>query len=163
MLKKLYTLRREILKKIVPEIIWPKTVDFEGAIVPLRSMPYSFGVKKILFQKNYETSERFLIKDAVKHGDHVLELGGSIGIMAAIMQEIVGSDGKIVTVEASKNLTETSSKWLESKGIIKVVTGIGFPVWQVPSQFENFDFIDDGNSLGGNVVFYEKSKPKPKP
>ena len=150
----IYRFRRVILKRIVPEFIWPISVQMDGAEIPVRGMPYSFGVKRTLSKGIYEDSERCLIKEIIRKGDNIIEFGGSIGIMAAIMSEIVGRDGHIVSVEASGRLAAHSKDWLEPKGNVKIVSGIGYPVWEAPSRFHNIDFIDDGNSLGGRVDFH---------
>ncbi len=149
----LYQFRREILKKIVPEFFWPKTIVIDNAIIPIRHTPYSFGVKRVLTKGNYENSERTLIKRVLKKDDIVLEMGGSIGIIAAIVSPIIGKDGRIVSIEASEKLATFSKTWLEPKGNIKIVTGIGFPVQQTPEKYKNLRFIDTGNSLGGSVEF----------
>lgn len=151
--QELYIIRRELLKKIVPEFIWPKHVIMDGAEVPIRNMPFSFGVKRILSKDDYEVSERKLMNEILLEGDIVLELGGSIGILATIVQKKVGKSGFIVSVEASKTLSDHSRKRLEPNGNVKILTGIGFPVWQVPDSFKTVSFLDDGNSLGGMVDF----------
>ena len=147
----IYRFRRGILKKIIPEFVWPKTITMDNAEIPVRGMPYSFGVKRILSKGIYEDSERSLVKDVIKKGDHIIEFGGSIGIMAAVMNEIVTNEGFIISVEASKKLAASSRSWLEPRGNIKILAGIGFPVWEVPLKYHNINFLDDGNSLGGRV------------
>ena len=149
----LYRIRRNILKKIVPEFIWPEYIIMDGANIPVKGKPFSFGIKRILSKGIYEDSERSLIREIIKKGDQVIEFGGSIGIMAAIMNEIVSREGIIISVEASKALTDYSRSWLGSKGNIQILTGIGYPVWEAPIKYHNIQFIDDGNSLGGRVDF----------
>ncbi len=148
-----YRLRRKILKKVVPEFVWPRSISIDKTEIPVRGMPYSFGIKRTLSKGKYEDSERALIKEIIQKGDQVIELGGSIGIMSAIMSEMVGKEGLIISVEASEKLAKSASIWLESKGNVKVMHGIGFPVWETPVKFLDFQFLDEGNSLGGQVVF----------
>lgn len=149
----LYKIRRELLKVVVPEFFWPKQVVLDDSIIPVRGMKYSFGVKRLLTLGNYETSERALIKKIVKPGDRVVEMGGSIGIVASILSEIVGTSGFVYSIEAIPRLTSESVKWLERKNNIKVLTGYGFPVFRTPNKYKQIDFIDNGNSLGGQIDF----------
>lgn len=157
----IYRLRRIILKKIIPEFIWPKTIRMDNAVIPVRGMPYSFGVKRILSKGIYENSERSLVKGVIRKGDHIIEFGGSIGIMAAVMNEIVTREGFIISVEASNKLAASSKSWLEPRGNIKILAGIGFPVWEAPLKYHNINFLDDGNSLGGRVEFEPKHTKAP--
>jgi hypothetical protein len=145
--------RRSILKSVIPEFFWKRFIELDGAKIPVRGMPYSYGVKRILSNGEYEVSERILIKEIIKEGDHIIEFGGSIGIVTAIMGSYVKESGFIISVEASHRLTNSSKLWLEPKGNIKILSGIGFPVYEVPEKYKNIEFNDDGNSLGGKVDF----------
>ncbi len=149
-----------MLKSVVPEFIWPTYVLIDNTPIKVRNEPYSFGVKKILVSGDYEVSERTLIKKILKVGDHVIEFGGSIGILAAIMSDTVSEQGMIVTVEAAERLSKHSKTWLEPKGNVKVENSIGFPVWQAPASYQHLNFIDDGNSLGGMVDFQSTTTKK---
>jgi len=156
----LYKIRREILKAVVPEFFWPKQVIIDNSIIPVRGMKYSFGVKRILTSGNYETSERTLIKKIVKPGDRVVEMGGSIGVVASILSEIVDKSGFVFSIEAVTKLTDESTEWLEKKKNIKVLTGYGFPVFRAPNKYKQVEFIDDGNSLGGRINLASIGKSK---
>jgi hypothetical protein len=145
--------RRWLLKHLVPERVWPPVVQLDGVSIPVRGMPFSFGVKRILCDGSYEASERRLMNRAVRPGDAVLELGGSIGILATIAADKVGTSGRVVTVEASERLTRHSASRFANRQNVRVLTGLGFPVWLAPDSVRGSVFCDTGNSLGGRVVF----------
>jgi len=144
--------RRAILKIIVPEFIWPKLVEIDGVNFKIRGVPYSFGTKSILKTGNYEVAERKILGDILKDGHVVVEMGGSIGILTAIISDRVGKDGFVYSVEASKAITNYSQGWLESKGNIVVMNGFGFPIWKNRGiKITGFD--ESKGSLGGTLSF----------
>lgn len=153
----LYTARREILKKIMPELIWPKFITLDNTVIPLRGAPYSFGVKRILAKGNYEVSERLLLSRVIKEGSVIFEFGGSIGILATIAAGRCGVSGKVVSIEASETLAAHTRKRLKDEKKVTILTGIGYPVLEAPDLYRTVVFIDDGNSLGGAVDFSKKS------
>ena len=153
MRKTLYVLRRFILKNLVPEILWPKHIMIDGVHIKIRYTPYSFGIKWLLSRNHekYELAERTFIAE-LSEGDHVLEFGGSIGIVTALIANKVGKRGKIVSVEASESIVQYSKSWLEDLGNASVVQAYAFPITsRVPMQAT---FDGDGGSLGG-IVSYE--------
>lgn len=152
-MKYFYDLRRIFLKTFVPEFIWPKYVVIDETNIPIKGMPYSFGIKRILSKGNYEVNERALLNNIISEGDQIIELGGSIGILAAIMSKAVSKKGLIISVEASQKLANVSKQWLEPKGNVKILCGIGFPVNTVPVKYTKFTYVNDGNSLAGMVDF----------
>lgn len=156
-------IRRWLLKHLVPELVWPRMVNLDGVPIPVRGMSFSFGVKRILCDGSYEASERCLMNRVVTSGDSVLELGGSIGILATIAAEKVGDAGCVVTVEAAERLTRDSTRRFASKKNVRVLTGLGFPVWHAPDTVRGSQFHDTGNSLGGRVEFRDSGRGGPTP
>lgn len=156
MLKALYILRRFILKHLIPEILWPKSVVIDGTHIKIRNTPYSFGIKWLLSQNHerYELAERSFIAE-LSEGDHVLEFGGSIGIVTALIANKIGKNGKIVSVEASDTIVQYSKNWLESFGNVTVLQAYAFPVTSRIPMHASFD--GGGGSLGG-IVSYEHDK-----
>jgi len=148
-----YAARRRILKRFVPELVWPESVEIDGARIKLRGAPYSFGVKRILRKGQYEGPEREIARKILVPGMTVIEMGSSIGVLTAVMAHFVGKTGTVVAVEASEELTRHSRTWLEADGIVKVVCGFGFPVWEVPSGLVVGGFNSNTGSLGGSVDF----------
>jgi hypothetical protein len=153
MRKTLYMLRRFILRNLVPEVLWPKYTVIDGIYIKIRHTPYSFGIKWLLSRNHemYELAERSFIA-ALSEGDHVLEFGGSIGIVTALIADKIGKRGKIVSVEASENIVLYSKSWLEDFGNISVLQAYAFPIASAVPMQATFD--GDGGSLGG-IVSYE--------
>jgi hypothetical protein len=148
-----WKIRRKILRTFVPEFVWPKESIIDRVPFKIRNTPYSFGTKRCLTTGNYEVSERHLLQGQVKPGDVIIEMGGSIGVLTAILGHLAGSNGFVASVEASEKITAYSKTWLESKGNIKVLTGFGFPVFAVNKKIKVSGFNQDGGSLGGRVSF----------
>lgn len=157
--KKYWQLRRTILKLIVPEFLWPENIEIDGVKFKLRNTPYSFATKLILKQRRYEVNERKLLKNVLKTDDVVIEMGGSIGILTALIANQVGAKGYIISIEASEALSQYSKTWLEKKQNIKVLTGYGFPVNKVQNSICITQMDESLGSLGG-VVSYENSENK---
>ena len=151
-----YRVRRTLLRALVPEFVWPEHVVLDGARIKVRHAPYSFGVKKILARDAYELDERKFLSQVLKPGDVVLEMGGSIGIVTAIIAARVGPSGFVVSVEASQSLTAYSRGWLEAGGNVKVVTGFGFPVGRLERSVEIRKFEENWGSMSGRVTFEVK-------
>lgn len=149
----LYRLRRTLLRTLVPEFVWPRTVLVDGVEIRVRNAPYSFGVKRVLKRGEYELDERKLLTSILRPGDVVVELGGSIGILTAIIASKVGGSGFVISVEASAKLTEYSKTWLEAGNNVKVLTGFGFPVWQMNLPIEIQKFEEKWGSMSGRVTF----------
>jgi len=152
MLKTVYILRRFILKHLIPELLWPKYVVIDGTHIKIRNTPYSFGIKWLLSKNHerYELAERSFIAE-LSEGDHVLEFGGSIGIVTALIANKIGKNGKIVSVEASDSIVQYSKNWLEEFGNVTVLPAFAFPITsRIPM---NTSFDGGGGSLGGIVSF----------
>jgi FkbM family methyltransferase len=146
------TFRRNILKIIIPEFFWPKAVHIDGVHFNLRGTPYSFGTKMVLKKGAYEVSERKLLKQLLRPSDTVIELGGSIGILTAIISKLI-PEGRIVSVEASEKISRFSKSWLEEKSNVKVITGFGFPVFELAKKIKITNFDESLGSLGGTAEF----------
>jgi hypothetical protein len=150
--QRLLTLRRKLLRALVPEWFWPKQVLLDGVAIPLRRMPWSFGTKWLIKKDGYEAEERLLLQQILTPGMQVIEMGGSIGILSAIIAEKIGAKGKLVSVEASAQLTRFSYKWLAKYPWVTVVTGFAFPVWDAQNIVVR-GFNEDRGNLGGVVNF----------
>lgn len=151
--KKYWSIRRKLLRTFVPEFVWPKESVIDGVRFKIRNTPYSYGTKRGLKTGNYEVSERNLLRNQIKPGDVIIEMGGSIGVLTAILGHHAGSNGFVASVEASDKITAYSKTWLEAKGNIKVFTGFGFPVFSVNKKIKVNNFDQEGGSLGGRVSF----------
>lgn len=151
--RKYWSLRRWLLKTFVPEFVWQQEAVIDGVAFKVRNTPYSFGTKKALQNGNYESSERQLLKGEIRPGDVIIEMGGSIGVLTAILAQQAGDTGQVISVEASKKITAFSQSWLEAKGNIKVITGFAFPVFAINNTIKLIGFDEEGGSLGGTLHF----------
>ena len=158
--KHFYDIRRKIAKLIVPEFFWPKNINIDNVEISLRGAPYVFGVKLGLKNGSYEAPERNLIKQIDLKGEQIIELGGSIGILTAILAHKIGSSGRIISVEASNKLSDYSRIWLQKNKIISVVTGFAFPVYSLKKLINVVNFDESGSNLTGIVEFQSESSNK---
>ncbi|RLJ04471.1 MAG: protein-L-isoaspartate O-methyltransferase [Candidatus Aenigmatarchaeota archaeon] len=73
-----------------------------------------------------------------KRGQKILEIGTGSGYQAAILAEIVGKKGKIVTIEQVKELADFASKNLKYAGYanVKVIYGDGSLGYAKESPYE---------------------------
>lgn len=154
--KSFLKLRRAVLKFLVPESVWPRSVLVGTVEVALRGTPYSFGIKRLLSKDpdSYERAERTFLTH-LRPDDHVIEYGSSIGILTALICEQV-PQGKVISVEASSSLIDYSRTWLSRYPQLTQIHAAAFPINE---RIElNFSFDDADGSLGG-MVSYEKSVP----
>ncbi len=61
----------------------------------------------------------------VKKEQKILEIGAGSGYQAAILSEIVGAKGKIITIERLEKVAETSRKNLANYKNVKIIVGDG--------------------------------------
>ncbi len=152
--RRLATLRRWLLSTFVPEIIWPNEFQLDGVPIPVRGAPYSFGVKRLLCSGDYVKPERQLVARILRPGMNVVEMGGSIGVLTAIIAARIQPGGTLVSVEAADDLVAYSRTWLERRfPHVKVVQGYAFPVHQLPAGLVVHGFDNHGVSLGGQVEY----------
>jgi len=149
-------LRRLLLSTFIPEFYWPLSVKISGVDIPIRNEPFSFGTKWILKKNEYENAEIALVNKVLKGGESVLEMGTSIGVLTRVMSNLVGANGKIVTVECNESLFKSCLRWNDKYPNIQFVKGYGFPVYQVPANLSIDGYSDDLGSLGTIVDFSVK-------
>jgi FkbM family methyltransferase len=157
--QKYWRIRRKLLKVLVPEFVWPKEAVIDGMSFKIRNTPYSYGTKKGLQNGRYEVSERKLLRGRIQKGDVVIEMGGSIGVLTALLAHEAGTEGFVVSIEASQNITAYSKNWLEAKGNVKVITGFAFPVLEINKKITLKNFDEEGGSLGGKLDFDMYEQP----
>lgn len=95
------------------ELQVPTSVDAEIRYLLLRGRPY-------------EQAEADLTKSALKPGMNVLELGGSIGVISAVVRSVIGPVARHVIVEANADLAEIcrlNASRGANDGAVKVVWG----------------------------------------
>ena len=149
--------RRNALRALVPEWVWPRYVTIDGVGFRVRGEPYSFGTKKLLVSgaHRYEAEERYLISQFVVPGMKVFELGTSIGVLASIVAERIGPTGILVSVEASRKIGKHTKSWIENKyPWVTIMLGAGLPIWDSePLELSVMGFDESRGSLGGSVMF----------
>lgn len=151
-IQSLLLFRRWALQNLIPEWFWPRIIEVQDTPIKIRNTPYTFGTRWLIKTGNYEKEEIELILSIIKQEMNILEMGGSIGILTAVMANKIGPNGRIISIEASSKLTQYSKLWLEELGNVKVVNGFAFPVWDAPQiKITNFDEVT-GN-LGGTISF----------
>ena len=145
----LYKVRRKVLARIVPEFVWPIEVVKNGARVPVRNMPWTFGVKYSICVGNYERLELEILNRYIKKDDYIFELGASIGVVTRFLSERIGPKGFIYSFEASKDIFSDNKDFLVASNL-SYQFGYAFPVLNIQKQ--DFRFESNGSSLGGKVV-----------
>jgi FkbM family methyltransferase len=141
------------LRWIIPEWVWPEYVVLDGVQIRIRNTPYSFATKRILVNGEYEAGERTLLKGKIIPGDTIIEMGGSIGILTAILSRLTGKSGRVISIEASQRIGDYSRSWLKEKGNVEVVTGFGFPVYALEKSMRINGLDESAGSLGGVVSY----------
>lgn len=159
------SLRRRMLRTIVPEWVWPRSVMIDDVPFRVQKEPYTVGTKKLLAfgTDKYEAEERLLVKRFVTPGMSVLELGTSIGVLSSIIAERIGPSGNPISVEASSEIGEYSKSWIEREyPWVQVVIGAGLPVWDsTPLLLSVGGFDGSRGSLGGAVMFRKSDENIP--
>ncbi len=146
--------RQFLLRNLIPEIIWKEYVNFDGAAIPIRDMPFSFGIKLCLSSGNYEIPERILCSLVLEKGMKVIEMGTSIGVLSAIIANKIGVSGKLVTIEASLKKTNLASSWLlKHFPNVIIINGYSFPCHKLPEDLFVKKFHDQISTLEGNVEY----------
>jgi hypothetical protein len=141
-----------LLKRLIPELYWPKSVDLDGVKVPVRGMPLNFGTKYWLKNGQYEQDERRLLDQVLMPGMNVLEMGGSIGVLAQIICQKVGPTGRVISVEASDRLLAIASEMWPKLDRLERIAGFAFPVENGDNIYVN-DFQSDGSELDGRGIW----------
>ncbi|WP_214104596.1 methyltransferase, FxLD system [Acrocarpospora catenulata] len=74
----------------------------------------------------------------VQPGHKVLEIGAATGINAALLAELTGTDGHVVTIEIDEDLTHRARAALQRAGYerVEVVCGDGAEGWQPAAPFD---------------------------
>ena len=155
--------KRLLLKKLVPEIVWPVQVVLDGVSFKVRNMPYSTGTKYLLARGKYEKPERRLLAGFIKPGDQVIEMGGSIGVLTAIIANRIGSTGRLISIEAAESLVAHSGPWLEKNNNTKVICGFAFPVADCAEKIRILSFDESAGALAGIVSFKTLTAVNPAP
>ena len=69
----------------------------------------------------YEHKEIQFIKDVLKKGDTFIDIGAHIGLFSLIASQILGNDGKVISIEANPNTFQALKKNIELNGITNII------------------------------------------
>ncbi|MEM7471497.1 MAG: FkbM family methyltransferase [Pseudomonadota bacterium] len=87
--------------------------DFHGVKVELPPA-FSVDLKNALLKNKYEAEEREYVETYLPQGCDVLELGGSVGVLASFTRSKMQSDTKQIVVEAIPELAEICARNLST-------------------------------------------------
>src|SRR5690606_12592032 len=107
------------------------------------------------FKRKSDVSEINVLKNLVKEGHHVLDIGGNIGFYARLLSNLVGHNGKVYSFEPEKtnfkylqkntaelkNVKLFNSAVSDKKGILKVYTSKLLNVDHRTYPVNNYDTI----------------------
>jgi FkbM family methyltransferase len=91
------------LKSAFRRLTGAKTVTLDGVTVTTDPAVVSRQVRSGIFKETYEEPERILIREGVRAGDRVLEVGGGVGFVSLLCARIVGADN-VLTYEANPSM-----------------------------------------------------------
>jgi FkbM family methyltransferase len=145
-----------LMRRLCP----PKTAVLDDVVVALSELPLTRVTKRRILSGGYETHERLLLKQALSKGDHVLELGASLGIVSCLILKMIGREGRLVAVEANPQLAEPFRRQLHANGLAcDLVNALCCPIWDgsVPAGVAAGSFRVSGNTLAGRAVSGESA------
>lgn len=149
---KLAVARLLLQAHIVPS--WPQIIDLDGIKVDLAGANLPTWVRRALLMGIYEAPERHFVSQWLEKGDHVLELGASIGIVSSAIGKAIGKEGKLICVEANNALTRAFRHQLALNHIsAELVNCLACPIWanQIPVSIYQKTFVSSPNSLVGRA------------
>ena len=141
--------------RLMRRFLLPKTALLDDVLVALSELPLPSPTKRRILGGGYETHERLLLKQSLAPGDHVLELGASLGIVSSLILKMVGPGGRLVAVEANSQLAEPFRRQLAANGLTCVlVNALCCPIWEdnVPDCVAACSFRTSDNTLAGRAV-----------
>lgn len=80
-----------------------RVVELDGIKVSTDAAGLPRSVRSALFKETYEVHERRLVRQIVRPGDRVLEIGAGIGVVASLAARLCGP-GNLVSYEANSKL-----------------------------------------------------------
>jgi hypothetical protein len=149
--KVFYILKERIgrLRTIISDLYSPNNMTFGEFTFKFRGSLLPHWMRKELKKniENYEKEERILVSKYLSKGDYVLEAGTSIGLLSGHISQIIGLDGKLVTVEPDFRLQKIAKDLNVHMSNAEFINGGLF----VLKDDKNWGFIPSG-WLGGRVV-----------
>jgi protein-L-isoaspartate(D-aspartate) O-methyltransferase len=139
----------ELRQALVGELVREGRVRSAAVEAALRAVPREVFVPGVPLEEVYRASEAIVVKRldgvsvssasapdvmalmleqlAVEPGQHVLEIGAGTGYNAALLAELVGPDGEVVSLEIDEDLVLAAREHLRTVGCerVQVVLGDG--------------------------------------
>lgn len=107
------------------------------------------------FPADYESDNFVIIKNTIKKGDHIIDIGAHIGLMSVVLGKMVGDKGKIYSFEPSPLTFSILNKTIKLNNLQHIITPINKAVSITNGVVEfNADFENVSNSM----VLYENNK-----
>lgn len=120
-----------------------------GTLIDTNDVSISSWVRALIFWNMYETAELRLVRRHLPRDIDVIELGGSVGVVASYLAGYLGEGRRLISVEANPSLIEILTRNVEANGPrdrVTVVHGaIAYPV--PPVDFVGMHF--GASSLSG--------------
>lgn len=133
---------------------WPEWVELDGVKVPIRGSFLPPVMRRRVMRGGYEKAERCLLRQLIKPGDRVIELGASLGIVSTLLAKKVGPDGAVVAVEPNRLLRQHFERQLAlNHATVRHFEALGCPIWEgpVPEAVSRQRFTAVSNSLSGRA------------
>ena len=152
----LLSLRQKLLL-FIPSLFWPRYIEYDGSIIPLRSLNTSFGNKYLLLSRKYELPERILANQFVTKGMTIVEIGSSIGILSCYLATLTGINGRVIALEGSYKKHAIAKGWSQKYySNVFFENSYGLPVWSIPNSVAISGIEDSISTLGGRPFFSHK-------
>ena len=146
-------MRRAMLRYLVPELVWPISVNAGGVHFAIRGEPFSFGCKLSLVLGTYEKPELHLISKYLASSGNILEYGSSLGFITNQLINRRDEGAMIVSVEASEKLAKHCQVKFSECAEVHILHGAGIASISLPPNLGLMSFDDDKGSLGGRINF----------
>jgi FkbM family methyltransferase len=128
------------------KVTLPRTVSEELRYLLLRNGPYEDG-------------EVALCRKMLSSGINVLELGGSLGVVSAVVRSIIGSEAVHVVVEANNKLADVCLENASRSAVPGKTVLINAAIDYSGVDFVHFE--EGGSSFDGRVSAHSKGVPIP--
>jgi FkbM family methyltransferase len=147
MINRLKIIYRYCLSKY-RELYYPKYLNFGPFKLKFRFSKLNKGMKEYLSlnHETYEYGERLFSEKILSKGDRVIEAGTSIGILTGVISNIIGNEGKLITIEPDINLIKIAQSNNKYNTNITFLNGM-----LITDSKSNIEFQPDG-WLGGKVI-----------
>jgi hypothetical protein len=126
---------------------YPEYISFGKFTFKFKKSKFSPGIKYYLSRNisNYEYGERKLVEQLLIKGDIVIEAGTSLGILSGLISNIIGENGKLITLEGDAKLSKIAQSINTKNRNITFISGA--------LTFDNNEFVyfDRDGWLGGKI------------